>query len=86
MFDEELGGRILPFEAAAAARYAEIVVDRRRVGAPIEAFDALIAALVARAAAVGLVELISENDRVAATREGWIAVPREGSLSLLAPG
>jgi len=52
MFEEELGGRILPFEAPAAARYADIVVDRRRFGAPIEAFDALIAAaaLVAGAA------------------------------------
>jgi predicted nucleic acid-binding protein len=51
MFDEELGGRILPFEAAAAVRYAEIVVDRRSVGAPIEAFDALIAAAASVAGA-----------------------------------
>jgi len=51
-----------------------------------DAFDALIAALVARAAAVGLVELISEDDRAAAMREGWIAVPTENSLSLLALG
>ena len=41
---KDLGGRILPFDAAAAARYSEIVVNRRRAGAPIEAFDALIAA------------------------------------------
>ena len=35
-----------------ASRYPQIVVDRRRAGAPIEAFDALIAAtaLVAGAA------------------------------------
>jgi len=51
MFDEELGGRILPFEAAAAARCAEIVVDRRSFGAPIEAFDALIAATASVAGA-----------------------------------
>jgi predicted nucleic acid-binding protein len=37
-------GRILPFEAAAAARYADIIVARRPAGNPIEGFDALIAA------------------------------------------
>lgn len=50
-----------------------------------DAFDALIAALVARAAALGLVEAIPEEDRVAATREGWIAIPITGSLPKL-PG
>jgi hypothetical protein len=44
MFEEDLGGRILAFDAAAANRYSEIVVARRQAGAPIEAFDALIAA------------------------------------------
>lgn len=44
MFDEDLPGRILPFGAAAAARYAAVVVARRRAGKPIEGFDALIAA------------------------------------------
>jgi predicted nucleic acid-binding protein len=44
MFAEDLAGRVLPYDGAAAARYAEIVVARRRVGNPIEAFDALIAA------------------------------------------
>ena len=52
MFNKDLGGRILPFDAAAAARYSEIVVNRRRAGAPIEAFDALIAATAAVAGAV----------------------------------
>jgi toxin FitB len=44
MFAEDLVDRVLPYDSAAAARYAEIVVARRRVGNPIEAFDALIAA------------------------------------------
>jgi hypothetical protein len=48
-----------------------------------DAFDALIAALVARAAAVGLVDPIPQEDKPAALKEGWIAVPREGSLGLL---
>jgi toxin FitB len=43
MFREDFDGRVLPFEAA--ARYAEIVVARRRAGSPIEAFDAQIAAI-----------------------------------------
>jgi hypothetical protein len=49
-----------------------------------DAFDALIAALVARAAVLGLVEPIPEDDRVAAKREGWIAIPVGGSFSKLA--
>jgi toxin FitB len=44
MFAEDLAGRVLPYDGAAAARYPEIVVSRRRAGNPIEAFDALIAA------------------------------------------
>jgi predicted nucleic acid-binding protein len=44
MFAEDLAGRVLPCDSLAAARYAEIVVARRRVGSPMEAFEALIAA------------------------------------------
>jgi hypothetical protein len=51
-----------------------------------DAFDALIAALVARAAALALVEPIPEEDHVAARREGWIAIPVSGSLPKLAWG
>jgi predicted nucleic acid-binding protein len=51
MFNEDLGGRILPFDAAAADRYGEIVVARRLAGAPIEVFDALIAATALAAGA-----------------------------------
>ena len=49
-----------------------------------DAFDALVAALVARAVAAGLVEPIPGEERAAARKEGWIAVPREGSLERLA--
>ncbi len=48
-----------------------------------DAFDALVAALVARAAAVGLVEPIPPDGQDAALREGWIAVPCIGSLAKL---
>src|ERR1700730_11595370 len=44
MFAEDFAGRILPFEARAAARYPDIVLARRQAGNPIEKFDALIAA------------------------------------------
>jgi predicted nucleic acid-binding protein len=44
VFAEDFAGRILAFEAAAAACYADIVVARRQSGNPIEGFDALIAA------------------------------------------
>ena len=48
-----------------------------------DAFDALIAALIARAASVGMVDPIPEEDRAAALREGWIALPLEGSFGEL---
>lgn len=41
---EDLAGRILPFDGAGAVHYAKLVMARRDAGAPIEAFDALIAA------------------------------------------
>ena len=49
-----------------------------------DAFDSLIAALVARASAMSLVESIDERDRSFALREGWIALPLDGSLRKLA--
>jgi toxin FitB len=45
MLDEDLGGRVLPFDRAAAERYGEIVVDRERAGRPISQADAQIAAI-----------------------------------------
>ncbi len=51
MFAEDFAGRILPFGAAATARYADIVMGRRRAGTPIEGFDALIAAIALAAGA-----------------------------------
>lgn len=43
IFAEDFAGRVLPFDSAAAARYAEVVVERRRSGRPISQFDAQIA-------------------------------------------
>ena len=49
-----------------------------------DALDALVAALIARAAAVGLCEPIPEASRPRAVREGWIALPTSDSLDRLA--
>jgi predicted nucleic acid-binding protein len=51
MFAEDFAGRILPFDAAAAARYPGIVLARRQAGNPIEKFDALIGATALAAGA-----------------------------------
>ena len=51
VFDEDLAGRILPFDGNSAAHYACLVTARRDAGTPIEAFDALIAAAALSAGA-----------------------------------
>lgn len=38
-------GRILSFDAGAAAHYAEVMCERERTGRPVKAFDAQIAAI-----------------------------------------
>lgn len=48
-----------------------------------DAFDAVIAALVARAVALGLTAGPPEKLREQASREGWIHLPRAGSLERL---
>lgn len=45
MFSEDFSGRVLPFDAAAAAAYAELVAARSRTGRPISQFDGQIAAV-----------------------------------------
>jgi toxin FitB len=37
--------RVLPFDAVAAGHYADVVVEREHIGAPISGFDAQIAAI-----------------------------------------
>jgi predicted nuclease with RNAse H fold len=48
-----------------------------------DCFDALVAALVTRAAATALCDSVPEGDLVLAGIEGWIALPQEGSLARL---
>jgi predicted nucleic acid-binding protein len=42
---EDLGGRVTPFDAASARRYADVVTGRERVRRPISVADAQIAAI-----------------------------------------
>ena len=51
MFNEDFGGRILPFGAEAARPYARIAAERRRADRPISQFDAQIAAIALTAGA-----------------------------------
>lgn len=48
-----------------------------------DALDAMVSALVARAAAAGLTDAVPDEHRERATREGWIHLPRVGSLGAL---
>jgi len=53
MFAEDFAGRVLPFDRAAAAAFAEIAAVRRLAGRPISQADAQIAAIArSRGAAV----------------------------------
>ncbi|HET7313798.1 type II toxin-antitoxin system VapC family toxin [Salinisphaera sp.] len=45
IFDEDLAGRTLSFDNAAADTYAEIAAVRRESGRPISQFDAMIASV-----------------------------------------
>lgn len=45
MIEDDLGGRVEPFGATAAAHYAALVSDRERAGRPISIADAQIAAI-----------------------------------------
>lgn len=45
MFGEDFAGRQLPFDAACASPYADLVAARQRAGRPVSQFDAQIAAI-----------------------------------------
>jgi toxin FitB len=46
IFAQDLAGRVLPFDSAAAREHADIAANRRRAGRPISEADARIAAIV----------------------------------------
>jgi len=45
LIEEDLEGRVLPFDVAAASHYAIVVSDREKAGRPIAIADAQIAAI-----------------------------------------
>jgi predicted nucleic acid-binding protein len=45
MLDDDLRGRVEPFDAVAATHYAAIVSGREKIGRPISVADAQIAAI-----------------------------------------
>jgi predicted nucleic acid-binding protein len=45
LIEDDLAGRVEPFDAASAAHYAELVSDRERAGRPIGLADGQIAAI-----------------------------------------
>jgi toxin FitB len=45
IFAEDLAGRVLPFDSAAAREFADIAASRRRAGRPISEADARVAAI-----------------------------------------
>jgi hypothetical protein len=49
IFAEDLAGRVLPFDSAAAREFAEIAASRRRAGRPISEADARITAVAGTA-------------------------------------
>lgn len=57
--------------------------DWARCTASDDMLDALVAALVTRAAAIGRCEPIPPTDQELAREEGWIALPQTGSLDRL---
>jgi predicted nucleic acid-binding protein len=52
MLGEDFAGRVLPFDSAAAAAFAEIAANRRQAGRPIAQADAQIAAIARSRGAV----------------------------------
>ena len=54
IFTDDFEGRVLPFDTAAAAAYAEMFASRRRAGRPAAALDLMIAA-IARAKGASVV-------------------------------
>jgi hypothetical protein len=73
------------FDAVAGAVPLELPAPDRALCASVDdAFDALIAALVARAALLGLTDPPPPAVREQAAEEGWIHLPLRGSLPFLA--
>ena len=89
--DRSGGGRFVEVYPAAALRVWRLTREEvaERLGVPglvrrtDDELDALISALVARAAALGLCEPVPAGEEESASREGWIALPLPDSFEQL---
>lgn len=62
MFENDFGGRVLPFGGVAARAYAQIAAHRWRSGRPISGFDAQIAAITRTARATVATRNVGDYD------------------------
>jgi hypothetical protein len=62
LFDVLLANRVIPFDAAAAAYYPEVVKARRRFGRPIGMADAQIAAIASATSAAVATRDVADFD------------------------
>ena len=71
---EDFAGRVLPFDAAAAAHYAELVAERERQGRPISISDGQTAAICrSHGAALATRNLRDFDATGIAVRDPWTA-------------
>lgn len=71
---EDFCGRVLPFDVAAAAHYAELVADRDRNGRPIGVSDGQIAAICrCHGAALATRDVLDFDATGIAVRDPWSA-------------
>jgi predicted nucleic acid-binding protein len=78
MIDEDLGGRVLPFDRAAAVDYGAVVVERERAGRPIGQADAQIAAICRVHSAILATRNLRDFDRTGVgVLDPWTAPPRK---------
>jgi len=71
---EDFVGRVLPFDVAAAAHYAELVADRDRNGRPISVSDGQIAAVCRSHGAALATRNVRDFDATGiAVRDPWTA-------------
>jgi toxin FitB len=77
MFNADFLGRVWSFDAAAAARYADIVSQRRRAGRPISMPDAQIAAIAgSRGAAIATRNVADFEGCGLVVHNPWLATAR----------
>jgi predicted nucleic acid-binding protein len=64
IFNEDMSGRVLPFDRDAADVYAISATDRRKAGRPISQFDAQIAAITISRGASLATRIVSDFEGI----------------------